>query len=859
MSARTIRLAVTLLAVSVFAVVFAGLPSLATAQFLVPGRGDVTPISRPFPRPIRPVPRPVFSSYRIRSVDVQAVVHDQAAKIRMSQVFQNTGSNDVEAQVVFPIPEGAAISDLTLLYDGKELPGRLLPKEEARRIYEDIVRRQRDPALLEYLGAGIYQTRVFPIPPHADRTVEIRYTQLLKKSAGLVDLLLPLGTLKHANHAIDTLSVSLRLETTDALKSVYSPTHSVTIERPDEHHAIGKLTLSNVTLPDDLRVLYGTHAGAVGMNLISYRPNEKEDGYFLLLASPDLKVRQAAAIPKTALIVVDRSGSMAGQKIEQARQAVKFFLGQLNPADKFNVIAYDSDIEAFRPTLQPVTPETIKAATGFADNNINAGGGTNIDEALKTALGMLTDDKRPSYVLFLTDGVPTVGERSERTIVSNARGVDRVHARIFNLGIGFDVNGRLLDRLSRAFNGQSAYVRPNEDIETYVSALSTTIGSPLLTNVDVKFEFDKPAALAAPSISRTYPRNLTDLFAGEQLVWVGRYRESGSVKLTLSGDLAGKRQAFTLIADLAAHSVPNANAFVEKVWATRRIGELIDEIDLNGKNKELTDELVHLSLKHGIMTPYTSFLADERVDLADRHNLGIRAGESLDQLQATDGASGFEQREFKRKTRAADQAPTQSSFGGGLGGMGRGLGGGGFDLGGFRNGGNALRGQDSSKAEGFRGAQGGSGGGGIGGGGGGRGFGGAMGGGGAGGFGGGGLGGGVSTGDRDSLPEERRSAPSHGGRRNAHSQTQRASEGSSRPAVQTVGDKTFYWKNNRWRDAELTEETEKNPTRVEQFSDAYFALASRNNGRFAKYLSLDGPILVRLDDKTYLIEPPVTN
>ncbi|HEV8067417.1 MAG TPA: VIT and VWA domain-containing protein [Planctomycetaceae bacterium] len=857
MSARTSRLAITFLAVSAFAVIFAGLPSLATAQFLVPGRGDVTPIPRPFPRPIRPVPRPVFSSYRIRSVDVQAVVHDQAAKIRMSQVFQNTGSNDVEAQVVFPIPEGAAISDLTLLYDGKELPGRLLPKEEARRIYEDIVRRQRDPALLEYLGAGIYQTRVFPIPPHADRTVEIRYTQLLKKSAGLVDLLLPLGTLKHANHAIDTLNVSLRLETTDALKSVYSPTHSVTIERPDEHHAIGKLALSNVTLPDDLRVLYGTHAGAVGMNLISYRPNEKEDGYFLLLASPDLKARQAAAIPKTAVIVVDRSGSMAGQKIEQARQAVKFFLGQLNPADKFNVIAYDSDIEVFRPTLQPVTPDTIKAATGFADNNINAGGGTNIDEALKTALGMLTDDKRPSYILFLTDGVPTVGERSERTIVSNARNVDRVHARIFNLGIGFDVNGRLLDRLSRAFNGQSAYVRPNEDIETYVSALSTTIGSPLLTNVDVKFDFDKPAALAAPSISRTYPRNLTDLFAGEQLVWVGRYRESGSVKLMLSGDLAGKRQAFTLIADLAAHSVPNANAFVEKVWATRRIGELIDEIDLNGKNKELTDELVHLSLKHGIMTPYTSFLADERVDLADRHNLGIRAGESLDQLQATDGASGFQQREFKRQAKAADQAPTQSSFGGGLGRMGRGLGGGGFDLGGFRNGGNALRGQDSSKAEGLGGAQGGSGGG-IGGGGG-RGFGGAMGGGGAGGLGGGGFGGGVSAGDKDSIPEERRSATARAGRRKTLSQTQKGSEGSSRPAVQTVGDKTFYWKNNRWRDAELTEETEKNPTRVEQFSDAYFALASRDNGRFAKYLALDGPILVRLDDKTYLIEPPETN
>jgi Ca-activated chloride channel family protein len=781
MSART-----SILTLAVSVVIFAGLPNLVPAQILVPDRMPGIPIRRPHP-PIFPAPRPIFSSYRIRSVDVQAVVHDQAARIRMSQVFQNTGSVAVEAQFVFPIPEEAAISDLTLLYDGKELPGRLLAKDEARRIYEEIVRRQRDPALLEYLGNGMFQTSVFPIPPHADRTVEIRYTQLLKKTGGLVDLLLPLGTFKHANHAIDTLTVSLRLETTEPLKTVYSPTHSVTIERPDEHHATANLTVGNVTSPDDLRVLYSTHAGAVGMNLISYRPSGKEskaeDGYFLLLASPELKAPQAA-LPKTAMIVVDRSGSMSGQKIEQARQAVKFFLNQLKPGDTFNVIAYDSEVEAFRPELQRVTAETIKAATGFADS-INAGGGTNIDGALKAALAMLNDDKRPSYVLFLTDGMPTVGEQNEVKIVADARAADKVHARIFNLGIGFDANGRLLDRLSREFNGQSLYVRPNENIETYVSALAKTIGSPLLTNVDVKFEFDKPEALPRPPISRTYPRRLTDLFAGEQLVWVGRYNESGPVKLTLSGELAGKRQTYTLAATLAPHSLPDANAFVEKVWAARRIGELIDEIDLNGNNRELTDELVQLSLKHGILTPYTSFLADERVDLADRMNLGLRTTESLNQLQSTNGTSGFAQRNFKNQSKGTQNAPTRSSFGRGS-----------FD---FGQGVDKSAGQFSAVAS-------------------------------------------TPVVDLDGLPAG-----------------QKSSDAARKPTVQTVGDKTFYWKNNRWRDAVLTEESAKKPTRVTQFSDAYFALASRDNGRFAKYLALDGPILVRLDDKTYLIEPPEPN
>jgi Ca-activated chloride channel family protein len=779
----------SLATVGILTLIFAGLPNLAPAQILVPNESATArirpPIHRPIHPPIHPIPRPFFSSYKIQSVDLQATVHDQAAKIRMSQVFQNTGSLPVEAQFVFPIPEGAAVSDLTLLYDGRELPGRLLDKDEARRIYEEIVRRQRDPALLEYVGNGMFQTSVFPIPPRADRTVEIRYTQLLKKTGGLVDLLLPLGTLKHATHPIDRLTVSIRLETAEPLKTVYSPTHSVTFERPDEHHATGKLTLNNVTSPDDLRVLYSTQAGAVGMNLISYRPSEREDGYFLLLASPELKASETTALPKTAVIVIDRSGSMSGQKIEQARQAVKFFLNQLKPGDTFNVIAYDSEVESFRPELQRVTSDTIRAATGFADG-INAGGGTNIDGALNAALAMLTDDKRPNYVLFLTDGMPTVGEQNELKIVEHAKAADKTHARIFNLGIGYDVNSRLLDRLSRELNGQSVYVRPNENIETYVSTLAKSIGAPVLANVDVKFEFDSPKATSAPPISRTYPRKLTDLFAGEQLVWVGRYREAGSVKLTLSGDLAGKRQTYTLTAELASHSIPDANAFVEKIWATRRIGELIDQIDLNGNNRELTDELVQLSLKYGILTPYTSFLADERVDLGDRINLGLRTQGSLNQLQTTDGVSGFRQRDLKLQLKGADKTPTLN-----------------FEYGQGVTGGHT---EYSANNRGRRAAPG------------------TI----------------VGMDSPTSFDQDKSGAP-------------------AKPSVQTVADKTFYWKNNQWRDAVLTAESEKNPTRITQFSDEYFALAARDNGRFAKYLALDGPILLQLGDKTYLIEPAATN
>lgn len=769
--------------------VLMALPLSLPAQILVPDqpgqdsrvRPPIHPPIRAFPHPIR---RPTWSSYQVRSVDVEAAVQNQAAKVRMSQVFENTGEVTLETQFLFPIPEDAAVSDLTLLYDGKELPGKLLDKDEARRVYEEIVRRQRDPALLEYMGHGLFQTSVFPIPPHARRTVEIRYSQLLRKNGGLIDFLLPLGTFKHTEHAIETLNVRFRLETSDPIKTVYSPTHAVTIERPDDHHAACKLSLTNVQSPDDLRILCGTHAGPVGMSLVSFRPKETEDGYFMLLASPELKAAQTAAAPKTVVIVIDRSGSMSGEKIEQARQAVKFLVHQLKPADTFNIVAYDSEVDAFRPEVQRVTTDTINAALGFADG-LNAGGGTNIDAALTTALKMLVDTKRPSYVLFLTDGVPTVGEQNEMKIVAAAKEADKVHARIFNLGIGYDVNSRLLDRLSRDLGGQSVYVRPNESIETYVSTLAKSIGSPLLTSLEVKFDFDSPPpAGSAEPISRTYPKRLTDLFAGEQLVWVGRYHKSGPVKVTLAGLLGGKRQTFDLRTDLAERSVGDSNGFVEKVWATRRIGELIDEIDLHGQNHELVAELVELSKKHGILTPYTSFLADEHVDLTDRGQVQIQAVQSLQNLNISQGKEGVAQRAFKGSLQAAPRAMQGQKSGG--------MGGGWFD---FTN-------RSASPAP-------------------------------------------AAPGSVPSVANAANSTDFFAG-----------SDGtaSSKP-VQTIGEKTFYWKNDRWRDADVTAEGEKNPIRIKPFSDAYFALASRENARFAKYLALDGPVLVVLDGKTYLIEP----
>ena len=608
----------------------------------------------PFPAPIiRPIP--VRADFRIRAVTIHTDIQDQAAKVRISQVFQNPSTVPAEAQVLFPAPEGAAISSLTLLADGKELTGRLLTKEEARRTYEEIVGRRRDPALLEYIGRDLYQTSVFPVPPGGESTVQIRYAQLLKKDSGMIDFLLPLGTAKHTAKPIENLSVTVNIAAAAPIRTIYSPTHQANIARPDSTHAVYKLGLQNVATADDLRLLYSTDANPIGVNVLSYKPDDKEDGYFVLLAAPDSSSAQAPRIAKTMILVCDRSGSMSGKKMEQAKAALQFLIRQLQPGDTFNIVAYDTEVESFRPELQRADANTVKAALAWVDA-LNAGGGTNIDGAMRAALHMLNDPTRANYVLFLTDGQPTAGETREASIAANAAQENKMNARLFAFGVGFDVNSRLIDRLARGLRGQSVYVRPNENIEAPVSTLYAKVGSPTMTNVAVDVQLDGGAT------SRVYPRQMPDLFRGDQLVLVGRYRKGGAAKIGLTGMAGNKKESFSFNANFAERSPDDTNGFVAKLWATRRIGDLIDEIDLHGRNQELVDELVALSQKHGILTPYTSFLADERVNLSAVRENRMFAAEATRDLDTTSGQQGFDQRAMKvGLMNAPTAAPQQQS------------------------------------------------------------------------------------------------------------------------------------------------------------------------------------------------------
>jgi Ca-activated chloride channel family protein len=624
------------------------------------------------PRPIwppHPQPQPQPASYKIESLEVNAKLSDATARVQVAQTFKNTGSAQLEACFVFPVPYDGAIDQLTLLVNGKEYAAKLLSKEEARRRYEEIVRKNRDPALLEWVGAGMFQTSVFPIPAGDSRTVTLRYTQHCRKSHGLTDFMFPLSTAKYTEGALAKLSIQLAIESPTDIKNVYSPTHDVTIERPDDRHAVVKFDAKKAVPTDDFRLFYDAEKGKVAASLVSYRPETDEDGYFLLLATPRIKASKENAeehAAKTVVFVVDRSGSMSGEKMDQAKEALKFVLNNLHKGDTFNIVAYDSEVETFRPELEKFNDETRAAATGFV-NGLYAGGSTNIAGALNRALGMLKESSRPTYVIFLTDGLPTVGETHEAAIVKHSTEANDVRARMFTFGVGYDVNSRLLDKLAREHHGQSEYVRPDEDIEDAVSKLYRRIGAPVMTDVKLAVDVEKSQESDGPSVNRIYPTGAFDLFAGDQAVIVGRYRTPGDAKVKLTGAVIGKEQTFDFPAELVRKSDDDTNAFVAKLWATRRVGEIIDELDLKGKNDELVKELVELATKHGILTPYTSFLADDADAPRSADAEQEQAGLELRALSDTEGTYGFRQRAAKGAYQYAARAPGAAAGTGGGG------------------------------------------------------------------------------------------------------------------------------------------------------------------------------------------------
>lgn len=645
-------------------------------------QGVVVPIIcdiRPCRPPRIPVPRPVPlpNVLPVRSIKLDTKIVGQVATTHVEQIFRNDTPYTLEGTYFFPIPENASIVDFAIWENGRKLVGEVRSREEARRIYDEIVRRQRDPGLLEYAGKDLFQASIFPIPPNSDKKLELTYTQVLKAESGTVSYKYPLGTGRNLwqrnalpvesaqrgsqQQKFGTISGKIEVTGRQALRNIYSPSHKIEVTNKGERAA----TVSFETNDNDadFQLFYGLSNDDFGMSLLTYREPGK-DGYFLMMLSPKDDVSESELANKDIVFVLDTSGSMAEEgKMEKARNALLFGVRSLRDGDRFNIVSFAGEEHLMEKSLIAADAEGKRRGEEFV-KKLRPSGGTNINDSLVASLKQFGRSDRPKMLVFMTDGNPTVGVTDTEKIIADLKAAKEkdVDVRIFPFGFGYDVNTGLLDRIGTENGGISDYVQPKEDLEVKVSNFFARVSSPVLSDIDLELG-DVDAELV-------YPRKVTDLFKGMQIVLIGRYKNPSDLKNTtilLRGKTGREARSFSF-SGLDFPERSENNDFLPRLWASRRVGWLIEEIRKNGETKELRDEVTELGTRYGLVTPYTSYLAtDGSLVNAPRDSQAFRrvAQDAPAKLRAESGAGAvqmsIQQNAMKENISLADEEKKDSS------------------------------------------------------------------------------------------------------------------------------------------------------------------------------------------------------
>lgn len=593
---------------------------------------------------------------------VNIAIEDQVAVTTIEQSFRNHTTRQLEATYLFPIPKGATVNKFTMWVGDTETTGELLDAKKANSVYTEIVRRTQDPGILEYMGNNLMRLRVFPILPNKDQKVKISFTSIAPQDNGVVEYIYPLKTDGKGTKTLEEFSIKAHIKSQHPVQNVYSPTHAIALVRNGDKEVTMTFERNQAMLDKDFQLFYSVGNKEIGITPLVHRPLSSEEGYFLLLISPQLEISKTTVIPRDLVLVLDTSGSMDSVKMEQARKALKSCLNNLKTGDRFAIVTFSTNVRKYRDSLVETNTEQIENAKKFVDG-LRAGGGTAIQAALDSALELRgNDDGRSFTMVFFTDGQPTIGEMKPEIIVRNVAAKNSKNTRIFTFGVGDDVNTALLDQVAENTKALSTYVRPAEDIETKVASLYGKISHPVLANVRLTTSDNI-------NVHEIYPPSLPDLFYGSQLVVIGKYSGSGPAAVKLTGQVGKETKEFAYDVNFAAKT-DGDREFVEALWARRKVGFLLDQIRINGEKKELMDEMMTLAKKYGIATPYTSYLVvpDAPVPVASapmlRTTVTPKDGTGLSGIPAGGGFSGG---------AGAPGGNFMGGFGGGFGGGGPGF------------------------------------------------------------------------------------------------------------------------------------------------------------------------------------------
>ena len=591
-------------------------------------------------------PTPQWGVVKLRT-QVSVTVTGRIARVEVEEHFQNRGGAMGESDYHYPLPGEAVFSNFSLYQGDQELRGETMDAGRARAIYEEIVRSKRDPALIELAGHGLLRARVFPINPGETRRITLRYTQVLARAGDALQFRYAAGVPRPGVRDQVPLTFTLQTDAGQQFRDAFSPTHEVRNTRRD-----GRLVVQpRDQLSGDFSLFLPLANSEVGITVATHKPSS-EAGYFMLTLSPG--EARGAALPRDVTAVIDVSGSMSGVKMQQARSALTQLLSTLQPRDRFRLIAFSNDVRSFSGDWAPASTEQLSGARRWVDQ-LQAEGGTNISGALNEAFAAATPDDRLGLIIFLTDGLPSVGEQNPERIAQRAEQA-RGNRRVFVFGVGYDVNTYLLDRLSAAARGATQYVQPGENVEQAVARLSAKVQYPVLTDLRIDG--------GGVQLREIYPRQIPDLFHGEELVLFGRYETSHDVdgRITITGRRGGRNERFSTGANFPERE--NGNDFMPKLWASRKIAALTQDVKLNGAHPELINEIRELALRHGLLSEYTAYLVQEPTIVA--LDAQARVGPPSTPANATVGRGAVQQSQRVRQAQdarsEAQLAKQQASF-----------------------------------------------------------------------------------------------------------------------------------------------------------------------------------------------------
>ncbi len=576
----------------------------------------------------------------LKHTEAKAEISGFLARVVVTQEFENPFDEKIEAVYTFPLPQNAAVDDMTMVVGDRTVRGKILRREEAEAVYEAAKTNGQTASLLNQERPNIFTQSVANILPGEQIKITVSYVETLKYEDGSYEFVFPMvvgpryvpgaatgaqvsskgnGFASNTDRVPDAsritpqpvpegmrvghdISLNVTLDAGVPIDALSSKTHEVNVERPDDHRA--RVTLKDqATIPNKDFILRYEVAGRKLEDALLTHSTDK-GGFFTLILQPPLRVTAEDVTPKELVFVLDTSGSMSGFPIEKAKETMKLALDNLYPHDTFNLITFAGDEHILFPEPVPATKENLQKAQAFLDTR-QGGGGTEMMKAIKASMDPSDAQGHVRIVCFMTDGY--VGNDME--IIGEVQ--KHPNARVFAFGIGSSVNRFLLDGMAKYGRGEVEYVALNDDGSAAARRFYERVRNPLLTDISVDWN--------GLPVADVYPRQIPDLFGAKPVILTGRYTGNGKGVVRLKGKMSGVDFVREIPVDFS--SSQSQHDVLSTLWARTRVDDLMSQ-DFKGAQQgamkdEVKQAVIQLGLDYRLMTQFTSFVAVEEMIVTD--------------------------------------------------------------------------------------------------------------------------------------------------------------------------------------------------------------------------------------------------